>query len=242
MDAILLTVEQIHEFYTANFSEKRVARAERNNSTVPGGGVFYELGYSVFKTEEGKEIKYPVIKISNDNGKVIGEIAVGTLLQQKSANKVRKITRESSEYVGKWFHVGTAINEFEGKNELEIIAGLLGKKFKTSVLKDVRVPAVKIVHDKPVMYDTEEAALQAVVVKDCNFIAVLNINGLQCSLFSIVHNWFVIYDFYGWYLHIFKNGCFELFSQKSRNNLQLIFTLEIINWGSCMKPFTPIFT
>lgn len=173
MDAILLTVEQIHQFYADNFSEKRVQRAERNNSTVPGGGIFYELGYSVFKTEEGKEIKYPVIKVANDNGKVIGEIAVGTLMQQKSAGKARKITRESSEYRGKWFHVGTPINDFEGKNELEVIYGLLGKKFKTAVLKDVRVPAIKIVNDKPVMYDTEEAAVQAVDIKDCYKITIL---------------------------------------------------------------------
>ena len=173
MDAILLTVEQIHQFYADNFSEKRVQRAERNNSSVPGGGIFYELGYSVFKTEEGKEIKYPVIKVANDNGKVIGEIAVGTLLQQKSANKARKITRESSEYVGKWFHVGTAINDFEGKNELEVISGLLGKKFKTAVLKDVKVPAVKIVNDKPVMYDNEADAIAAVDTKDCYKITIL---------------------------------------------------------------------
>ena len=173
MDAIILTVEQIHQFYADNFSEKRVQRAERNNSSIPGGGIFYELGYSVFKTEEGKEIKYPVIKVANDNGKVIGEIAVGTLMQQKSANKARKITRESSEYVGKWFHAGTQINEFEGLNEMEIIANLLGKKFKTSVLKDVRVPAVKIVDNKPVMYDTEEAALQATDIKDCYKITIL---------------------------------------------------------------------
>ena len=173
MDAILLTVEQIHQFYADNFSEKRVQRAERNNSSIPGGGIFYELGYSVFKTEEGKEIKYPVIKVANDNGKVIGEIALGTLLQQKSANKARKITRESSEYVGKWFHAGTPINDFDGLNELEIVAGLLGKKFKTTVLKDVRVPAIKIVNGKPVMYDTEEDALKAIDVKDCYKITIL---------------------------------------------------------------------
>ena len=173
MDAILLTVEQIHKFYADNFSEKRVQRAERNNSSIPGGGIFYELGYSVFKTEEGKEIKYPVIKVANDNGKVIGEIAVGTLMQQKSAGKARKITRESSEYRGKWFHVGTPINDFEGKNELEVIYGILGKKFKTAVLKDVKVPAIKIVNDKPVMYDTEEAAVQAVDIKDCYKITIL---------------------------------------------------------------------
>lgn len=173
MDAIILTVEQIHQFYKDNFSEKRVARAERNNSTIPSGGVFYELSKSVFKTEDGKENVYPVIKIANDNGKIIGEIALGTLLQQKSANKARKITRESSEYVGKWFHAGTQINEFEGLNEMEIIAGLLGKKFKTSILKDVKVPAVKIVDNKPVMYDTEEDALKAVDVKDCYKITIL---------------------------------------------------------------------
>ena len=173
MDAILLTVEQIHQFYADNFSEKRVQRAERNNSSIPGGGIFCELGYSIFKTEEGKEIKYPVIKVANDNGKVIGEIAVGTLMQQKSAGKARKITRESSEYRGKWFHAGTPINDFEGKNELEVISGLLGKKFKTAVLKDVRVPAIKIVNDKPVMYDTEEAAVQATDIKDCYKITIL---------------------------------------------------------------------
>ena len=173
MDAILLTVEQIRQFYADNFSEKRVQRAERNNSTVPGGGVFYKLDKSVYKAEDGSENVYPVIKVANDNGKVIGEIALGTLLQQKSANKARKITRESSEYVGKWFHVGTAINDFDGLNELEIVAGLLGKKFKTAVLKDVKVPAVKIVNDKPVMYDTEEDAVKAVDIKDCYKITIL---------------------------------------------------------------------
>ena len=173
MDAILLTVEQIHKFYADNFSEKRVQRAERNNSTVPSGGVFYELSKSVYKAEDGSENTYPVIKVANDNGKIIGEIALGTLLQQKSANKARKITRESSEYKGKWFHAGTQINEFDGLNEMEIIANLLGKKFKASVLKDVRVPAVKIVNNKPVMYDTEEAALQATDIKDCYKITIL---------------------------------------------------------------------
>lgn len=173
MDAILLTVEQIHQFYKDNFSEKRVQRAERNNSAIPSGGVFYELSKSVYKTEDGSENTYPVIKISNDNGKVIGEIALGTLLQQKSANKARKITRESSEYKGKYFHVGTQINEFEGRNEMEIVAGLLGKKFKVTILKDVKVPAIKIVDNKPVMYDTEEAALQATDVKDCYKITIL---------------------------------------------------------------------
>ena len=169
----MLTVEQIHQFYADNFSEKRVQRAERNNSTVPGGGVFYELGYSVFKTEEGKEIKFPVIKVANDNGKVIGEIAVGTLMQQKSTGKARKITRDTSEYKGKYFHVGTQINEFEGRNELEVISELLGKKFKVTVLKDVRVPAVKIVNDKPVMYDNEADAIAAVDTKDCYKITIL---------------------------------------------------------------------
>ena len=173
MDAILLTVEQVHQFYKDNFGEKRVQRAERNNSTVPGGGVFYELAKSVYKTEDGKENEYPVIRVANDNGKVIGEIALGTLMQQKSANKARKITRESSEYVGKWFHVGTPINDFDGLNELEIVAGLLGKKFKTVVLKDVKVPAIKIVNGKPVMYDTEEDAVQAVDIKDCYKITIL---------------------------------------------------------------------
>ena len=173
MDAIILTVEQIHQFYKDNFKEKRVQRAERNNSTVPGGGTFYELAKSIYKAEDGSENVYPVIRITNDNGKVIGEIALGTLLQQKSANKARKITRESSEYVGKWFHVGTAINDFDGLNEIEIVAGLLGKKFKTTVLKDVKVPAVKIVNGKPVMYDTEEAAVQAVDIKDCYKITIL---------------------------------------------------------------------
>ena len=173
MDAILLTTEQVHQFYTENFGEKRVQRAERNNSSVPGGGVFYELAKAVYKTEDGKENAYPVIRIANDNGKVIGEIALGTLLQQKSANKARKITRESSEYVGKWFHVGTPINDFDGLNELEIIANLLGKKFKTVVLKDVRVPAVKIVNNKPVMYDSEADAVAAVDIKDCYKITIL---------------------------------------------------------------------
>lgn len=173
MDAILLTVEQIHQFYADNFSEKRVQRAERNNSTVPGGGVFYELAKSIYRTEDGKENEYPVIRIANDNGKVIGEIAMGTLLQQKSTGKARKITRESSEYVGKWFHVGTAINDFDGLNELEIIAGLLGKKFKTTVLKDVKVPAIKIVNGKPVMYDNEADAIAAVDTKDCYKITIL---------------------------------------------------------------------
>lgn len=173
MDAILLTVEQIHQFYTENFGEKRVQRAERNNSSIPGGGIFYELAKSIYKTEDGKENAYPVIRIANDNGKVIGEIALGTLLQQKSANKARKITRESSEYVGKWFHVGTPINEFEGKNELEVISGLLGKKFKTAVLKDVKVPAIKIVNGKPVMYDNEADAIAAVDTKDCYKITIL---------------------------------------------------------------------
>ena len=169
----MLTVEQIHQFYADNFSEKRVQRAERNNSSVPGGGVFYELSYSVFKTEEGKEIKFPVIKVANDNGKVIGEIAVGTLMQQKSTGKARKITRDTSEYKGKYFHVGTQINEFEGRNELEVISELLGKKFKVTVLKDVRVPAVKIVNDKPVMYDNEADAIAAVDTKDCYKITIL---------------------------------------------------------------------
>lgn len=173
MDAILLTVEQIHQFYADNFSEKRVQRAERNNSTIPNGGVFYELSKSVYKAEDGTENTYPVIKIANDNGKVIGEIAMGTLLQQKSTGKARKITRESSEYRGKWFHLGTQINEFEGRNELEVISELLGKKFKVTVLKDVRVPAVKIVNNKPVMYDSEADAIAAVDTKDCYKITIL---------------------------------------------------------------------
>ena len=173
MDAIILTVEQIHQFYKDSFKEKRVQRAERNNSTIPAGGVFYKLDKSVYKAEDGSENVYPVIKIANDNGKIIGEIAIGTLLQQKSANKARKITRESSEYVGKWFHVGTPINDFDGLNELEIIANLLGKKFKASVLKDVRVPAVKIVNNKPVMYDNEADAIAAVDTKDCYKITIL---------------------------------------------------------------------
>lgn len=173
MDAIILTVEQIHQFYKDSFKEKRVQRAERNNSTIPAGGVFYKLDKSVYKAEDGSENVYPVIKIANDNGKVIGEIALGTILQQKSANKARKITRESSEYVGKYFHVGTTINELDGLNEFEIIANLLGKKFKTTVLKDVKVPAVRIVNGKPVMYDTEEDALKAIDVKDCYKITIL---------------------------------------------------------------------
>ena len=173
MDAILLTVEQIHQFYADNFSEKRVQRAQRNNSNVPTEGTFVELSKAVYKSEDGTENVYPVIKVVDKNGVLIGEIAMGTLLQQKSAGKARKITRESSEYVGKYFHVGTPISRFNGLNEIDIVSGLLGKSFKAKVLPDTIVPAVKIVNNKPVMYDTEADAVAAVDTKDCYKITIL---------------------------------------------------------------------
>ena len=94
-------------------------------------------------------------------------------IPSQSTGKARKITRDTSEYKGKYFHVGTQINEFDGRNELEVISELLGKKFKVTVLKDVRVPAVKIVNDKPVMYDNEADAIAAVDTKDCYKITIL---------------------------------------------------------------------
>ena len=173
MDAILLTTEQVVEFYTANFSKKRTERAQRNNSNVPTEGTFVELSKSVYKSEDGTENVYPVIKVADKNGVLIGEIAIGTLMQQRSTGKARKITRESSEYVGKYFHVGTPISRFNGLNEIDIVAGLLGKSFKAKSLPDTIVPAVKIVSGKPVMYDSEEAAIKAVDTKDCYQFTIL---------------------------------------------------------------------
>lgn len=173
MDAIILTVEQIHQFYKDNFKEKRVQRAERNNSNVPTEGTFVELSKAVYKSEDGSENVYPVIKVADKNGKVIGEIAIGTLMQQKSAGKARKITRESSEYVGKYFHVGTPISRYNGLNEIDIVSGLLGKSFKAKSLPDTIVPAIKIVNGKPVMYENEAAAIAATDLKDCYQFTIL---------------------------------------------------------------------
>ena len=173
MDPILLTPEQIVEFYSTNFTKKRTERAQRNNSNVPNEGTFVELSKSVYKAENGTENVYPVLKVADKNGVLIGEIAIGTLMQQKSAGKARKITRESSEYVGKYFHVGTPISRFNGLNEIDIVAGLLGKSFKAKAMPDTIVPAIKIVDNKPVMYDTESDAIAAVDTKDCYQFTIL---------------------------------------------------------------------
>ena len=173
MDAIILTSEQVADFYTANFTKKRAERAQRNNSNVPTEGTFVELSKAVYKSEDGSENVYPVIKVADKNGAIIGEIAIGTLMQQKSAGKARKITRESSEYVGKYFHVGTPISRYNGLNEIDIVSGLLGKSFKAKSLPDTIVPAIKIVNGKPVMYETEETAIAAVDTKDCYQFTIL---------------------------------------------------------------------
>jgi len=175
MDAIKLSAEQVLEAYkSAGLSEKRLNRAQATNTQMPSSGKFQELGFSSFKDEKGVERKYPVLVVVNKDGKKIGNIAVGTIMQQVSTGKARLIRNEKSDYFGQWFHAGKALNTVEGMTEAEQVSNLLGKSFTAKEKKDCTIPKINIVDGKPVFYSDEATAVAAVENKDCYLINILD--------------------------------------------------------------------
>lgn len=167
---VVLTPEQVKAFYkdVLNVTEKRMNRAEATQTTMPKSGTFARLDKAVYKDEKGKETLYPVLVVIDKNGKEIGNIAVGTLRQQKASGKARKVTRDTSEYVGKYFHAGLNLNDLPGSNELEQVSNLLGKSFTTKEIPDLEVPKINLTADgKVIMYDTEAEAIAAIEAKTC---------------------------------------------------------------------------
>lgn len=169
MDAIKLTAEEILKAYVdAGLSTKRQNRAQATNTQMPAKGTFAKLDFSTYTTEKGEKIKYPVLVVMDANGKEIGNIAVGTILQQISANKARKVTRVTSDYVGKWFHASRPLSVIPGNSEIEQISGLIGRTFVTKEKRDQVVSKIVLTAEgKAVLYDTETEALNAVENKDC---------------------------------------------------------------------------
>lgn len=167
---IPMTAEQVKDFYkqTLMATDKRLNRAEATQQTMPKAGTFARLDKGTYKDAvTGKETLFPVLVVIDKNGKEIGNVAVGTIKQQKATGKARKVTRETSEYNGKYFHAGASITNLIGANELEQVSNLIGKSFTTKELLDLAVPKVTIVNEKVVMYDTEAEAIQAIEAKTC---------------------------------------------------------------------------
>ena len=175
MDAIKLTPEAVIEAYkNAGLGEKRLNRAQQTNTQMPTAGKFQELSFSSFKDDKGIERKYPVLVVVNKDGKKIGNVAVGTIMQQVSTGKARLIRNDKSEYFGQWFHAGKALNSIDGMTEAEQVANLIGKSFTAKEKKDTIIPKINIVDGKPVFYSDEETAIKAVETKDCYVFNILD--------------------------------------------------------------------
>ena len=110
----------------------------------------------------------------DDKGKEIGNVAIGTIRQQKATGKARKVTRETSEFFNKYFHAGANISTIEGANELEQVSNLIGKSFTTKELVDLPVPKIVLKDKKVVMYDTEQEAIEAIEAKTCYQFTILD--------------------------------------------------------------------
>ena len=176
MDVITMSTEQVLDaMKKMNLGDKRIARAERSNNTIPTKGIFAQLDKEVAKMPKG-DINYPVIRITDAKGKNIGFISFATIFQQKSAGKARKVgAANTNGYAGKYFHAGAPVSQLDGTSEAEQIANLMGKKFTAKLLSDVVIPALNFTEDnKVIMYNTEEEALLAVSTKDCYQFTVID--------------------------------------------------------------------
>lgn len=175
MDVVKVTAEQVIEAYkAAGLTEKRLNRAQATNTQMPNSGKFTELSFATFKDDKGVERKYPVLVVVNKDGKKIGTVAIGTILQQISTGKARLIRNEKSDYVGQWFHAGKPLNAIDGMTEAEQVANLIGKSFTAKEKKDTVIPKINIVDGKPVFYADEATAVLAVENKDCYSFNILD--------------------------------------------------------------------
>ena len=163
-EKIILTVEKLSELLTAKgVSDKRIERLTRSISSVPMEGTFSEVDVDTF-TSDGKVIKFPILVITDKKGERIGQISFGSLFQQQATGKARQIRRGENE--GKYFHAGANVSELKGSSEAEKIINLIGKSYKAESVS-LDVPKLILVDNKPIFYDSEEEAIQAIEAKDC---------------------------------------------------------------------------
>lgn len=174
---VTMTAQDVLDSYKDNgLSEKRRNRAQATNSQMPKSGTFSKLAYPKFKNEKtGEEVPYPVLVVVDKSGKEIGNIAIGTILQQISTGKARQVRRATSEYVNKWFHAGRPLSEIAGLTEAEQVANLIGKSFTTKEMRDQVIGKLEFDNEnKVIMYATEAEAVSAIDTKDCYKITVID--------------------------------------------------------------------
>lgn len=169
-EIVALSVEQIVDaFKTAGVSEKRLNRLQRTNIQTPLKGTFSELIFLSFKTDAGVELKYPALSVTDKDGKVVGNVAVGTILQGESIGKARKISQNNTNgFAGKWFHATKPISLIPGTSEAEQISNLIGRSYTAKQKPNTIIAKIAIdENNKPIFYETEDEAIAAVTNKDC---------------------------------------------------------------------------
>lgn len=176
MEIIKLTPEQVKQSYQDNgISEKRIKNAENKLQNVPEKGIFASLGYEIFKTPEGQENKYPVFIVLNEEGKKIGTLSVGRImdnyleLDQNQKPVPVQVKNENSKYFKKWFLKSVPVNKelISGKSELEVVSSLLGKSFGAKRLTDQLVQKITMADGVAMHFeDTATKAMKHVENKD----------------------------------------------------------------------------
>ena len=127
-------------------------------NSLPDKGTF--VGWSVEKPEiDGKERPYLAIHCNDGSKMSLNTIQAIVHTGASTDVKLKKVERADSEIFGKYVISGKAINPHLSGDQAEVIAKILGKGFKATI-----VPAVVIPYDK--MADNEEETRRNLTTKD----------------------------------------------------------------------------
>lgn len=148
----------------AGVKAEKLAKAISLNS-LPDKGNF--IGWSVETPEiDGKERPYLAIHCNDGSKMSLNTIQAIVHTGAVADVKLKQVTKAESEIFGKYVISGKAINPHLSGDQAEVIAKILGKSFKTTV-----IPAVVIPYDK--MTDSEEETRKNLTTKDYYKITIL---------------------------------------------------------------------
>lgn len=136
-------------------------------NSLPDSGTF--VGWSVETPEiDGK--KRPYLAIHCNDGSKMSLNTIQAIVHTGSVDevKLKQVTKPESEIFGKYVISGKAINPHLSGDQAEVIAKILGKGFKTTI-----VPAVVIPYAK--MTDSEEETRKNLTTKDYYKITLKNL-------------------------------------------------------------------
>ena len=135
-------------------------------NSLPEKGTF--VGWSVEKPEiDGQERPYLAIHCNDGSKMSLNTIQAIVHTGTIDDVKLKQVTKAGSEIFGKYVISGKAINPHLSGDQAEVIAKILGKNFKTTIVQAVVIP-----YDK--MSDNEADTKKNLTTKDYYKVALTN--------------------------------------------------------------------